>query len=472
MTRESEGETRHEVVVVEDETKLADLISRWVADRYEVSTAYSGEEALEYIGPTTDVVLLDRRMPGLSGGEVLGTIRERGYDCQVAMVSAVDPSPALLKLDIDEYLTKPVSRDEVMATVEELCNRTVLDDQLRAYLALVSKKETLEAEHSLSQLQRSDEYEDVTKVLREKRDTLTTTLADRATKETEPIERYSRREMFSTAFVLCLPAVVMIGIHLFFAETITAVFASGWPDSNVIVGYAASFVHTNDTHLYGNVVGYVLVALLTYFLSLRLLAARWFYVTSLVLVTTLPLVTAIVLYDVFDVFYTSDQIQFVGFSHVVSGFVGFSFVVFVTLLRLVYSSRSVVLAGGYIILQATSVIFLLGGTELGPAVGVACVLTIAGFVGERLRAYNQGTERGREIVENVGVLIVVGWLYTVTGLGLVPTTEFDAASGIVSHIFGLGFGFLLTILTALLLNIYPIRAELQREGYGLPRRIL
>jgi DNA-binding response OmpR family regulator len=36
-------------------------------------------------------VLLDRRMPGLSGDNALNRIREREYDCRVAMVTAVDP---------------------------------------------------------------------------------------------------------------------------------------------------------------------------------------------------------------------------------------------------------------------------------------------------------------------------------------------------------------------------------------------
>ena len=51
------------ILVVEDEEPLADLFTAWLSDEYTVDTAYTGEEALELLNETLNVVLLDRRLP-------------------------------------------------------------------------------------------------------------------------------------------------------------------------------------------------------------------------------------------------------------------------------------------------------------------------------------------------------------------------------------------------------------------------
>ncbi len=79
------------VLVVEDEPDLADLYATWLRGEYRVRVAYGGREALEKLDDEVEVVLLDRRMPDLSGDEALKEIRERGFDCRVAMVTAVEP---------------------------------------------------------------------------------------------------------------------------------------------------------------------------------------------------------------------------------------------------------------------------------------------------------------------------------------------------------------------------------------------
>ena len=59
------------VLVVDDESGLADLYAVWLGDDHEVETAYSGQGALEEVTDDTDIVFLDRRMPQMSGDEVL-----------------------------------------------------------------------------------------------------------------------------------------------------------------------------------------------------------------------------------------------------------------------------------------------------------------------------------------------------------------------------------------------------------------
>ncbi|MFB6373664.1 MAG: tetratricopeptide repeat protein, partial [Bradymonadaceae bacterium] len=54
---------------------------------------------------------------------VLEEVRERGLDTRVAMVTAVDPDLDILKLDFDEYVTKPLSEEDLQETVEQLLTR-------------------------------------------------------------------------------------------------------------------------------------------------------------------------------------------------------------------------------------------------------------------------------------------------------------------------------------------------------------
>ena len=108
MEAGSTTDSRPEVLIVEDEESLAELFGTYLADEYITETAHSAEAALERIHPGTDVVLLDRRLPGMSGEEFLDRIRGHDADYQVVMVSGVDPTEEILKLAIDEYIVKPV----------------------------------------------------------------------------------------------------------------------------------------------------------------------------------------------------------------------------------------------------------------------------------------------------------------------------------------------------------------------------
>lgn len=152
------SEKQSTVLIVEDERDLADLYAAWLADTYSVRTAYGGEEALERMDDTVDVVLLDRQMPDLSGKVVLREIRERGYECRVAMVTAIDPDLDIIEMGFDDYLTKPVSEDDLHAVVDRLLTLVAYDDHFQEYYAVASKKATLDAQHGEDYLNDSDEY--------------------------------------------------------------------------------------------------------------------------------------------------------------------------------------------------------------------------------------------------------------------------------------------------------------------------
>ena len=147
-----------EVLVVDDESRLADLFAAWVGMERPVETAYDGEEALEKMTDSVEVVLLDRRMPGLSGDEVLEAIRKEGYDCAVVMVTAVDPDFDIIEMGFDDYLVKPVSKDELLDMIETVSSRSEYESHIQQYYSLVSKKALLESEKSERELKDNDEY--------------------------------------------------------------------------------------------------------------------------------------------------------------------------------------------------------------------------------------------------------------------------------------------------------------------------
>ncbi|PSP15165.1 DNA-binding protein, partial [Halobacteriales archaeon QH_10_67_13] len=79
------------VLVVDDERDVADAYAAQLEEEFIVMTAYGGQQALDWIDASVDVVLLDRRMPDISGDEVLEKIHGRDLQARVAMVTAVDP---------------------------------------------------------------------------------------------------------------------------------------------------------------------------------------------------------------------------------------------------------------------------------------------------------------------------------------------------------------------------------------------
>ena len=160
------------VLVVEDEPDLADLYAAWLGDDYSVRTAYGGEEALDELDDAVGVVLLDRRMPGLSGDEVLATVRERGIDCRVAMVTAVEPDFDIVAMGFDDYLVKPVTRESLVETVENLVQRNQYDSGVQELFALASKKAVLESEKGRAALAESEEYRELDERLDRLRDEL------------------------------------------------------------------------------------------------------------------------------------------------------------------------------------------------------------------------------------------------------------------------------------------------------------
>jgi len=131
------------VLIVDDDKDLADTYGMWLPDEYDVEIEYGGVQARKRIDDDLDLVLLDRRMPGIPGDKVLEDIRERGIDCPVAMLTAVAPDTDIIDLEFDEYLVKPITQTELRDTVDELLLRREFDPDAQDHFAMESKAEAL-----------------------------------------------------------------------------------------------------------------------------------------------------------------------------------------------------------------------------------------------------------------------------------------------------------------------------------------
>lgn len=116
------------ILLVEDERKVASFIARALREStYAVDIAESGEKALEMGADVLyDAILLDVRLPGLSGIEVCRELRQRGVEAPVLMLTArglVEQRVEGLDAGADDYLTKPFVLAELLARVRALVRR-------------------------------------------------------------------------------------------------------------------------------------------------------------------------------------------------------------------------------------------------------------------------------------------------------------------------------------------------------------
>jgi DNA-binding response OmpR family regulator len=147
------------VLIVEDERDLADAFAAALEVEYDVRTAYDGEDALDQIDDEVGVVLLDRKMPGLSGQDVLEEIRASGFECRVAMVTAVQPDVDIIDMGFDDYVVKPVSHDQLRTTVERLLLLAEHGEPLQEFISKSVKQVTLERIERDGSVERTDAYE-------------------------------------------------------------------------------------------------------------------------------------------------------------------------------------------------------------------------------------------------------------------------------------------------------------------------
>ncbi|MCP4707982.1 MAG: response regulator transcription factor [Planctomycetes bacterium] len=128
------------ILVVEDEKKVAHAVKKGLeSEHYKVTVAHSGEDGFFLLNKQSfDLVLLDLMLPGRGGLEILKTVRDRGLQIPVLILTARDTiDDRVLGLDsgADDYLVKPFAFPELLARIRALLRRGRVDQLLRFKLA-------------------------------------------------------------------------------------------------------------------------------------------------------------------------------------------------------------------------------------------------------------------------------------------------------------------------------------------------
>lgn len=144
------------ILVVEDEAKVARALQEGLAgEHYDVVVAQTGEEGFFRVNAERfDLVVLDVMLPGRDGIEVLTTLRKRGIQTPVLILTAKDAvEDRVLGLDsgADDYLVKPFAFPELLARLRALLRRGRPDHALRLKVGdlemdLVTRKVTRAAQ--------------------------------------------------------------------------------------------------------------------------------------------------------------------------------------------------------------------------------------------------------------------------------------------------------------------------------------
>ena len=135
------------ILVVDDEINNRNVIvAQLKHEGYEILTAASGEEALEQVDRRLpDLILLDAMMPGISGFDVAEILKseERTATIPIIMLTALSDGEsriAALSNGAEEFLTKPVTRSELLMRVRNLLKLKKFQDGLADYNNLLEHR--------------------------------------------------------------------------------------------------------------------------------------------------------------------------------------------------------------------------------------------------------------------------------------------------------------------------------------------
>ncbi len=116
------------ILVIEDDPTVGQYVKRGLEEhRWAVDLATDGEEGERRAGSEAyDLIVLDMRLPGKNGLDVLQSLRAKGFERPVLVLTAqdaVDAKVATLRAGADDYVTKPFAFEELLARVEALARR-------------------------------------------------------------------------------------------------------------------------------------------------------------------------------------------------------------------------------------------------------------------------------------------------------------------------------------------------------------
>ncbi len=122
------------ILVVDDEEAMRESLAAWLKkEGYQVALAGSGPEALKKLSKHFfSLILLDIKMPGMDGLELLSRIKEEGSRAMVVMITAygsIESAVEAMKKGASDYLLKPFDPEELVLLIAKLCRQKELQDE-------------------------------------------------------------------------------------------------------------------------------------------------------------------------------------------------------------------------------------------------------------------------------------------------------------------------------------------------------
>jgi two-component system copper resistance phosphate regulon response regulator CusR len=142
------------ILVIEDDPTVGQYVKRGLEEhRWAVDLMTDGEEGERRASSEAyDLIVLDMRLPGKSGLDVLQSLRAKGFERPVLVLTAqdaVDAKVTTLRAGADDYVTKPFAFEELLARVEALARRP------RALASPVLRVGDLEIDQATHEVRRS-----------------------------------------------------------------------------------------------------------------------------------------------------------------------------------------------------------------------------------------------------------------------------------------------------------------------------
>lgn len=122
-----DGKQRPRILVIDDDPGICLAISLLIQDQYEIVTAETVEDGLARLDEPFALILLDLRMPGVSGYDLLETVRARVPNTPVAVLSATGgrrTTEDVLGRGATSLIEKPFSGQELLAIIRQILTDT------------------------------------------------------------------------------------------------------------------------------------------------------------------------------------------------------------------------------------------------------------------------------------------------------------------------------------------------------------
>ena len=149
------------ILVIEDDPTVGEFVKRGLEEqRWQVDLVANGLVGEQMaVSQPYDLVVLDMRLPGKNGLDVLRTLRSRGFERPILVLTAqdaVDAKVETLRAGADDYVTKPFAFEELLARVEALSRRP------RALASPLLRVADLELDQGTREVRRAGELIELT----------------------------------------------------------------------------------------------------------------------------------------------------------------------------------------------------------------------------------------------------------------------------------------------------------------------